>query len=58
MAELFLVVSLSLFAAGCVGLCIVQNRDYKARHDQTVEEDKTDRIATLNSDIERASRRD
>lgn len=58
MAELFLVVSLALFAAGCVGLCIVQNRDYKARHDQTVEEDKTDRIANLNSDIERASRGD
>ena len=55
MAELFLVVSLALFAAGCVGLCIVQNRDYKARHDQT-EDDKTDRIAKLNSDIERASR--
>lgn len=58
MAEVFLVVGIVLFVVCEVVLCIVQDRQYKKRHNQTVEEDKTDRIATLNSDIERASRRD
>lgn len=55
MAGLFLVFGIVLFVAGEVALCIWQDRQYKARHDQT-EDDKTDRIANLNSEIERAAR--
>ncbi len=56
MAELLLLFAgLILFAAGCVCLTIWQNREYKARHDQT-EDDKTDRIANLNSEIDREAR--
>lgn len=59
MAELLLLLAgLVLFATGCVGMAILQNRAYKARHDQTeeAEENKKERVATLNAEIERSNR--
>ena len=59
MVELSLLfVSLVFFAAGCVGLGIYQERQYKARFDQTeeAEENKKERVATLNAEIERSNR--
>ena len=67
MAEaLLLLVGLILFASGCIGLSIWKDRTYKARFYRKLEEDmalinqteedKTDRIANLNSEIERTNR--